>query len=167
MHDVVISNTSPIFYLHRLKHLSLLRKLYDHILVPKAVVEELMAGKEQGEDVPDIGDYNWIEVRWVNTPELVGLITDLGPGEAQVLTLAIENPGSLVLLDDGLAREIAGARNIKLTGTAGILLKAKQEGHIEAVEPLLRMLAQLGFRLSTDVINIILKLAQESTISEQ
>ncbi len=161
MHEMVISNTSPIFYLHRLGHLDLLHKLYEHILVPEAVVEELRAGKEQGEDVPDIADCNWIEVLSVNTPELVSLITDLGPGEAQVLTLAIENPGSLVLLDDGLAREIAGARNIKLTGTAGILLKAKQEGYIEAVEPLIRMLTQLGFRLSNDVINIILKLAQE------
>ena len=161
MHEMVISNTSPIFYLHRLGHLDLLHKLYEHILVPEAVVEELRAGREQGEDVPDIADYSWIAVLSVKTPELVSLITDLGPGEAQVLTLAIENPGSLVLLDDGLAREIAGARNIKLTGTAGILLKAKQERHIEAVEPLIRMLTQLGFRLSNDVINIILKLAQE------
>lgn len=161
MHDMVISNTSPIFYLHRLGLLYLLQKLYAHIVIPEAVVEELRAGKEQGEDVPHIADYSWLQVRSVNTPELVSLITDLGSGEAQVLTLAMENPRSLVLLDDRLARDIAGARNIRVTGTAGILLNAKQKGHIEAVEPFLRMLAQLGFRLSSDVISIILELAQE------
>lgn len=61
MPDLVISNTSPLFYLHRLGHLDLLRKLYGHIVVPEAVVTELEAGRRQGEHVADITDYDWIE----------------------------------------------------------------------------------------------------------
>jgi predicted nucleic acid-binding protein len=60
MADLVISNTSPLFYLHRLGQLELLHKLYCRILVPEAVVEELKAGRDQGEDVPDIADHDWI-----------------------------------------------------------------------------------------------------------
>jgi predicted nucleic acid-binding protein len=161
MPDRVISNTSPLFYLHRLRHLDLLQKLYQRIIVPEAVVDELNAGRDLGQDVPNVEDYDWIEVRPVPAPELVKLITDLGAGEAQVLTLAIEEPGSLVILDDRLAREVARMRNIRITGTAGVLLKAKQEGHISAVASLLNRLIELDFRLSDDVKARILMLAQE------
>jgi len=63
MPEVVISNTSPIFYLHRLRLLDLLQKLYQEIIVPKAVVAELEAGRRQGEDVPAIDSYEWIKIR--------------------------------------------------------------------------------------------------------
>ena len=57
MPEVVISNTSPIFYLHRLRLLDLLQELYQKIIVPKAVVAELETGRRQGEDVPEIDNY--------------------------------------------------------------------------------------------------------------
>ena len=161
MRDLVISNTSPLFYLHRLRRLDLLQKLYQRVIVPEAVVEELKAGRSQGEDTPDIADYNWIEVHSVRVPELVRLVTDLGAGEAQVLALALEEPGSLVILDDHLAREVAKLQNLRITGTAGVLLKAKQAGHISAVAPLLERLIRLDFRLSNAVKTRILQSAQE------
>jgi len=161
MPDIVISNTSPIFYLHRLGQLELLHRLYGRILVPEAVVGELKAGGDQGEDVPDIANYDWIEVRSVHVPEVVSLIMDLGPGEAQVLAMALENPGSLTIVDDRLARELAQARDIRVTGTAGILLKAKQAGYIKSVKSLLKKLIQLDFRLSEAVVDTIMRLAKE------
>ena len=147
----MISNTSPLVYLHRLRELDLLQTLYTRLLVPEAVVDELQAGRDQGEDVPEVTGYDWIEVRAVRMPAVVTLISDLGAGEAQVLALALEMPGSLV----------ARMRNIRQTGTAGVLLKTKQEGHISAVAPLLDRLLQLDFRLSDAVKASILKLAQE------
>ena len=161
MPDLVISNTSPLFYLHRLRCLDLLQKLYQGVIIPEAVVEELKAGRDKGEDAPDTADYEWIAVRPVRVPELVRLITDLGAGEAQVLALALEEPNSLVILDDRLARQVATLQNLRITGTVGVLLKAKQGGHIPAVTPLLQRLLQLDFRLSDAVRTSILKLAQE------
>jgi len=161
MPELVITNTSPLFYLHRLGQLELLHKLYGRILVPEAVVEELKAGGDQGEDVPDIADYDWVEVCSVRVPEVVSLIMDLGPGEAQVLAMALENPGSLAIIDDRLARELARARDIRITGTVGVLLKAKQAGYIKSVKSLLDILVQLDFRLSEAVVDTILRLAKE------
>jgi predicted nucleic acid-binding protein len=159
--DLVISDTSPLFYLHRLRRLDLLQKLYQRITVPQAVADELKVGGDQGEDVPNIREYEWLKVRSVRVPEVITLITDLGAGEAQVLALAIEEPGSLVILDDSLARQIARLRSLRITGTAGVLLKAKHEGHILAVAPLLDRLMQLDFRLSDAVKAKILRLARE------
>ncbi len=107
MPEVVISNTSPIFYLHRLRLLALLQKLYQEIIVPKAVVAELEAGRRQGEDVPEIDGYEWIETRAIRSPQILGLSTDFGPGETEVLALALEESDSLVIIDEKLARRIA------------------------------------------------------------
>ena len=132
MPDLVICNTSPLFYLHRLQNLTLLQKLYGKIVVPEAVVNELEAGRSQGEDVPTITSRDWIEVRPVLVPRMLELTTDFGPGEVEVLALALQEMGSLIIVDDRLAREVARLRNLRLTGTAGVLLKAKHQGYILA-----------------------------------
>lgn len=161
MPDRVICDTSPLFYLHRLRQLSLLQKLYQRILVPEAVVTELVTGRIHGEDVPTLTEYDWIETHQVGVREVLPIISDLGPGETEVLILALEAPGSLVVLDDRYAREIATSRNIRLTGTAGILIKAKRAGHLPAVKPLLEELELLGFHLSKAVRRRILVCADE------
>ena len=161
MPEVVISNTSPIFYLHRLRRLDLLQKLYQEIIVPKAVVAELEAGRRQGEDVPEIDSYEWIKIRAIRSPQILGLSTDFGPGETEVLALALEESDSLVIIDEKLARRIARLRGLRVTGTAGVLLKAKQEGHILAVKPFLDRLQEIHFHLSDNVRTLILSIAEE------
>ena len=51
---LVVSNTSPLLYLHQVGQLDLLRKLYKQIKIPSAVRDELLAGAEQGVSVPDL-----------------------------------------------------------------------------------------------------------------
>ena len=161
MPEVVISNTSPIFYLHRLRRFDLLQKLYQKIIVPQAVVAELEAGRRQGEDVPNIDNHEWIETRSIQSPQIMGLSTDFGPGETEVLALALEESGSLVIIDEKLARKIARLRGLRVTGTAGVLLRAKQEGHILAVKPFLDRLEEIQFHLSDSVRTLILSKARE------
>ncbi len=161
MPEVVISNTSPIFYLHRLRLLGLLQELYQKIIVPRAVVAELEVGRRQGEDVPEIDSYEWIETRAIRSPQILGLSTDFGSGETEVLALALEESDSLVIIDEKLARKIAHLRGLRVTGTAGVLLKAKQEGHIRAVKPFLDRLQDMHFHLSDSVRTLILNKAGE------
>ena len=161
MPEVVISNTSPIFYLHRLRLLDLLQKLYQEIIVPKAVVAELEAGRRQGEDVPELDNYEWIKIRAIRSPQILGLSTDFGLGETEVLALALEESDSLVIIDEKLARKIARLRGLRVTGTAGVLLKAKQEGHILAVKPFIDRLQEIHFHLSDNVRTLILGIAEE------
>ncbi len=161
MPEVVISNTSPIFYLHRLRLLGLLQELYQKIIVPRAVVAELEVGRRQGEDVPEIDSYEWIETRAIRSPQILGLSTDFGSGETEVLALALEESDSLVIIDEKLARKIARLRGLRVTGTAGVLLKAKQEGHIRAVKPFLDRLQEIHFHLSDNVRTLILSKAEE------
>jgi len=59
---LVISNTSPLLYLHQVGHLELLLRLYGQVQVPSAVREELRAGVELGVAVPDIGALDWLRL---------------------------------------------------------------------------------------------------------
>ncbi len=161
MPDVVIVNTSPLFYLHRLGCLNILEKLYGEIVIPGAVVGELNEGKRVGEDVPEIADYKWIKVKDVTIPAFIKIISDLGQGEAEVLALACEEKEPLVIIDDEIARKIAKLQEIKLTGTAGILLKAKTNNYIPEIKPVLEKLREVGFYLSDRVIAGVLKISGE------
>ena len=71
---------------------------------------------------------------------------DLGAGEKEVLALGIQIPGAVVILDERLARLHAEALKLSFTGTLGILLRAKVEGRIACLEPVLAHLDRLGFR---------------------
>ena len=82
MPDFVISNTSPLLYLHQLHQLTLLHEIYGKIIVPEAVVAELDVGQKQGEDVPSIDAFGWMEVRQIKALNVIDLIADLGSGEA-------------------------------------------------------------------------------------
>lgn len=161
MHETVIVNTSPLFYLHKLGCIYIFEKLYRNIVIPQAVVNELKEGKTVGEDVPAIEDYSWITVKNVIVPAFIKIIPDLGNGEAEVLALGCQENKPLLVIDDALARRIAKLQEFKLTGTAGVLVKAKKTGHITQIKPLMDKLKEVGFYLKDELILEILKNASE------
>ena len=57
---ICICNTSPLFYLHQIKRLTLLEDLYGSVVTTPEVQEELAAGADGGEDVPDLRHYDWL-----------------------------------------------------------------------------------------------------------
>jgi len=75
--------------------------------------------------------------------------------------LGLEHPGTVVVLDDALARRVAESLNLPFTGTLGLLLDAKKLGLIEAVRPHLDRLQALRFHLSAQARSNVLELAGE------
>ncbi len=75
--------------------------------------------------------------------------------------MALEHPGSTLLLDEKRARRFAAARGIALVGTAGVVLRAKQRGLIPTVRPVLDDLLATGFRLSDALYQGALRRAGE------
>jgi len=161
MPEITIVDTSSLFYLYRVGLFELFNQLYGHITVPDAVINELNEGQIQGEDVPQLERYSWVEIRSVSMPRYLKLIADLGPGESEVLALATNHPSALVVLDDKLARRIADMQGFRLTGTAGVLLRAKRKGLVPALKPVIEKLLDLDFRLKPELAKEILALAGE------
>ena len=122
----VICNTSPLQYLHQIGRLSILPALVGSIVVPPAVLVELDAGIEKGLDLPQPEKLRWVRIQAPISATAASLITDLGPGESQVLMLALEMPGSIALLDDALARRVAIANSIPIKGTLGFIFRCEK-----------------------------------------
>ncbi|TFH52694.1 MAG: DUF3368 domain-containing protein [Methanothrix sp.] len=156
-----ICNTSPLQYLHQIGQLSIISALAGSIIVPPAVLVELDAGIAKGLDLPQPENLKWVRIQAPISAKAASLITDLGPGESQVLMLALEMPGSVAFLDDALARRVAIAKGIPIKGTLGLLLDAKRADHLPMVKPSLDRLQDLGFRLAQHTRDAVLKLAGE------
>jgi len=158
----VICNTSPLQYLHQLGLLHILPALAGRVIVPSAVVDELAVGTALGVNLPDPTVLDWVTIQRPASALARPLVTDLGPGETEVLMLALELKDVVVVLDDALARRMAETLGIRLTGTLGLLLDAKRAGLVSAIEPLLDQLEGLRFRLARHTRAAVLKLAGEA-----
>ena len=157
----VISNSSPLQYLYQADVLDLLPALFGQICVPEAVVAELEEGRRRSVSLPTLEELSWLHVRPVRDRTLLPLVTHLGDGEKEVLALGLELPDALLLLDDRQARRHAGALDLKISGTLGVLLLAKERGTIDAVRPILDRLQMLRFRLDAGTRQSVLHLAGE------
>lgn len=157
-----ISNTSPLLYLGRAGIIEWLPKLFEEIWVPQSVVDELLAGQRRGYDVLDPNFYDWLQIVNPQHTPIEWLALDLGAGELAAMTLALENPESVVILDDQLARRTAQAAGLAVWGTLKILLEAKEHGLTEYIQPFLNLLENTGMWISSDIRYRILVLAGEA-----
>jgi predicted nucleic acid-binding protein len=161
---VRIVNTSPLILLARVGGLEFLREPADSdVVVPEVVFQELLAGEKFDSNVATIRQVSTTWLRVVPNPAPAH---DLDPdrldaGESAVLSLAIQNPGAIVILDDRAARAEAILRNIPLLGTAGVLLRAKEHGRLESVRPTLDAVRQAGLYLTDRLYRTLLRLAGE------
>jgi predicted nucleic acid-binding protein len=158
----VISNTSPLLYLHQVGQLDLLHRLYGRIVIPPAVREELRIGAERGIATPNVSQIQWLEIRPPLDMTLLPMVADLGVGEAEAIALALASPRHLLILDDALGRRIAHLCALTYTGTLGVLVRAKDQGHLPAVRPVVEALRdQTTMRLKRDLIDWVLREAGE------
>ena len=157
----LICDTSALQYLHQLGLLHILKVLGEQVTVPPAVGAELAEGRARGIDVPKLSELEWLSMRSPARTVSLPQARDLGAGETEVLALALESPDAVVVLDDRLARNVADELGLRLTGTLGLLIDAKNKGLVSVVGPLLDRLQSLRFRLSPATRAAVLKLVGE------
>lgn len=154
----IVSNSTPLILLDKINHLYLLKELYQKIYVPQAVFNEVSNVKYTNNIFKD---NDFIEVKSIQTKPLL-YPTALHSGEIEVFTLAKEINASLCILDDLLARNYAVHLGLKVTGSIGILLLAKDLQLIPNVKPLIERLIDHGFRIGQNLYKDILIKANES-----
>jgi predicted nucleic acid-binding protein len=138
MHKTIISDTSCLIVLSNIGELELLHKTYNQITTTPEVVEEYE------EELPD-----WVEIVPAKDKNRQHqLEAQLGKGEASAITLALEIKDSTIILDDAKARQIAEKLGLDITGTLGIIVKAKLQGTIKSIHPYLIKLKQTNFRMT-------------------
>jgi len=158
---IVVVNSTPIISLALIDKLDLLKRLYDQIFIPPAVQNEVLAGGPSGIGIVHLQQASWVQVHALQDPRRADLLSDLDRGEAEVIALAQEINADLVIMDERLGRRHAGRLGLTLTGTLGVLLKAKERRLVTEIKPLVEQLQLGGIRLSETVVVQALKLAGE------
>jgi predicted nucleic acid-binding protein len=149
MSDVVVSDTSCLILLSKIGQLELLQALFEKILITPEVAIEYT------ETLPE-----WIHISESNSKLIPELDYKLDSGEATSIRPAKEKRATLII-DELKGRRIAQQYNLKITGTLGILIKAKQFNRISTLKPLLDQLKDQGFRISNRLYNRALELVNE------
>jgi hypothetical protein len=153
-----VSNTTPIISLLKLNRLEILQKLYTEVYIPFAVYEEIEAGKSKGY-YKDLSKIGWINIIGIQDKQAIKYFLDLDAGEAEAIVLATEIGADLIILDEKLGRFHAKHAGLKGTGTIGVLIKAKRDGFIKELKPLLTELTDkevwISEKLRTEVLKIV------------
>lgn len=160
----VVSNTSPIFYLSTIGQLDLLRQLYDEILVPTAVFNEITSVGNTDASARIVPTLNWIKTQLVVDQEFVNTLrVELDPGEAEAIALAVELNADRLLIDERLGRAAAVRVGLQVTGVLGILIAAKRNNFIQEVKPLLdALIERVGFWVDLQLYAEVLQSVGES-----
>jgi predicted nucleic acid-binding protein len=122
---LVIADTSPIIVLTNIEHTGIFPALFGTVTIPPQVAEELLRPSRSAVVRDFIANKPaWLHVR---APTVIETIPFLHAGEAAAISLAMELKADLLLIDEVLGRNAAARRNIRLTGTIGIIELAARE----------------------------------------
>jgi len=160
---VVVSDTSPISGLYRIGHLHLFRILYQKVIIPEAVFQELLELKSFGFDLEEILMATWIEVKSPSNINNVAILQkELDLGEAEAIVLAQELNADLLLMDEAIGRQVAKREGMTVIGLIGMLTDAKSQGYVLMVKPLLdRLISEANFRISPALYQMAVQYAGE------
>ena len=87
--------------------------------------------------------------------------TQLHEGEVEVMILSREIGADVVIIDDANAKKHAKYLQLPVTGTLGVLIKAKQKGYINELKPILNRMIEKGIYISDSLIELCLKQVAE------
>ena len=124
---IVIADTTPIITLMKLQRLDLLEKLFDTVIVPNAVFEELISNSNyltEAKMVVECPFLKRLEVSDRQSIKILREVVGLDAGESEAIALAEEKHADLLIIDERKGRRVAKQMELKITGTIGILLQA-------------------------------------------
>lgn len=133
----IVINTSPLIAIvAAMGGFNVLQSLYTNVIVPFEVSQEILIGGTTGLGVTEFQ-------------------ADIG--EASVIQLALNKNISTVCIDEAVGRRIARLSGLAVTGSIGILLRAKKEGYSLSIKTAIEKMLNHNIRLSQRVIDFALK----------
>lgn len=158
---IVISDTTPILSLIKAGKLGLLEMLYQRVMIPEAVFDELTSNTAYKAEKEEIVRCTFLSIEKVDNIESVDIlrnVTGLDEGESEALVLYREKKADLLLIDEHKGRSVAKKMSVEHIGTVGILMMAYDEGFMMAqeVKETLETLLARDIRLSRKLCNKVL-----------
>lgn len=166
-----VADATVLIYLARLGDLHMLDELFESIVVPDSVYEEVVhRGREEGySDTIAVEDAveSFLEIRPLegDTGDCATRLretTNLGAGEIAALALAAKGDARC-LTDDHAARRTAESLDIDVGGTIYVFLRALRRDDIsfQGFEARLDALDEAGFRMSAELYRRAIEAGEE------
>ncbi|MBI3775315.1 MAG: DUF3368 domain-containing protein [Gammaproteobacteria bacterium] len=155
--QTIVGDSGPLIALAIIGQLELLPRLYRRVIIPQTVWHEITV---QGAGLPgalEVSRITWLDIQRVESQQLQSLAILVDRGEAEAIALAMDNPGSTVLLDDAQARRVAERFGVDRIGTLGILRRAKNAGLLRAIKPYVEQLQTNGIFMRQSLIDAVLR----------
>lgn len=164
---IIVSDTSPIINLAMIGKLELLQLLFETVLIPEAVFHEITVKGAGQPGALEVQSLPWFQVRTaINRPLVTALASELDPGEAEAIALAVELDADVILLDERRGRRVAARFDLRYLGLFGILLEAKRRGLITEVKTAVEdLIVRAGFWVDEALFRRVLELAGENISS--
>ena len=151
MPKIVVSDTSCLIVLSKIGKLDILRKLYSEIIITPEIANEF------GDELP-----TWIsEISVTDVQKQKILEIEVDRGEASAIALSIEINADLIIVDDFKARKVSKHLGLTITGTLGVLVKARNSDLFPSIKPVIEDLNNTNFRVSTELIEEMLRASNE------
>jgi predicted nucleic acid-binding protein len=152
---IVVADTSPRNYLIRLGRPEVLQAIFGRVLVPRAVLVEM----QHPEAPPEVSDWASAPPAWLEPVQVQrldeSLAAELGAGEREAISLAVEVHADILLIDERAGRREAEARQIAVAGTLAVLLQASLRGYFDLPEAM-KQVREFGFRVSRPIKELML-----------
>ena len=152
--QLVIADTGPVNYLILIGHIDILPALFEKIILPSVVRDELTAApalvRTWIASPPP-----WVEVRTVTDFSRDTSLSNLDAGEENAIALALELHADLILMDDREGVAAARSRGLTATGTLGVLGLAAQQGLLNLADAFSRI-KLTNFRYRQDIMDALL-----------
>jgi predicted nucleic acid-binding protein len=141
---IVFSNTTPIIALSSIQRLDLLPRLFDRVHLVSEVIDECEAGGPIA--VPALRETPWVQLVTSTPVSHPSILLELDKGEKHTLDMAIKLNADWVIIDEKIGRNMAEYLGLRVTGTLGVLLKAKQQGLISSFRACVQDMQTQGIR---------------------
>lgn len=150
---LAVLDSSALIIFHQIDRLDLLQELLQDFIAPPAVAREI---------APSLGALpHWVVVRQPAT--IPGLAASLDPGEREAIALAVLLDPDVVVLDELAGRRREKQLGLNVIGSAGLLVRARRLGLIDAVQPELDAMISRGLYVSRTLYREILESAGETS----
>lgn len=154
---VLVTNTTPLISLAAATgSLEALRLLYRRVVVTLEVADEVRAGGARAFGVEAFEGADWLDVQTLPVTLTPWLGNSLDRGEAAVIQTALNMGVPLVCIDEAAGRRVARLCDLRLTGSIGILLKAKSFGYPVSMPSAVQRMREHGIWLSDRVVQFAL-----------
>ena len=154
---ILIADSSALIALAVVDKLDILETLFGEVYVPRAVYDEV-SHQSKGES-EKLALYCKDKV--LDITSKVNLNITLGSGESEAIILYKEKCADFLLCDDKKAKKFARNFGVKVVGSLGVLLKAKEEKLIVEINPLIEKLKLSQIFIDDKTFELILKMAGE------